>query len=75
MSMRRKFCIPTWFHVAEVCKARVLQVLSELIISNESRIQESKNVQYYNKMRVFHFTACIRYMVSPESMVFWICIA
>ncbi|BDA41457.1 probable low conductance mechanosensitive channel YnaI at C-terminar half [Coccomyxa sp. Obi] len=37
------------------------KVLSELIISNESRIQESKNVQYYNKMRVFHFTACIRY--------------
>ncbi len=41
-----------------------LQVLSELIISNESRIQDSKNVRYYNKMRVFHFTACIRYQVG-----------
>lgn len=40
-----------------------LQTLSDLIISNESRIMDSKNVRYYNKMRVFHFTACIRYQV------------
>ncbi|EIE25208.1 hypothetical protein COCSUDRAFT_61447 [Coccomyxa subellipsoidea C-169] len=37
------------------------KTLSDLIISNESRIMDSKNVRYYNKMRVFHFTACIRY--------------
>lgn len=40
-----------------------MQTLSDLIISNESRIMDSKNVRYYNKMRVFHFTACIRYQV------------
>ncbi len=46
-----------------------LQTLSDLIISNESRIMDSKNVRYYNKMRVFHFTACIRYQVGPINLL------
>ena len=42
-----------------------MQVLAELIISNESRIIESNSVSFYNRMRSFQFTATIRYQVTP----------
>ena len=41
-----------------------MQVLAELIISNESRIIESNSVSFYNRMRSFKFTATIRYQVQ-----------
>ena len=46
-----------------------MQVLAELIISNESRIIESNSVSFYNRMRSFQFTATIRYQVPPLAAV------
>ena len=43
-----------------------MQVLAELIISNESRIIESNSVSFYNRMRSFKFTATIRYQVHVQ---------
>ena len=43
-----------------------MQVLAELIISNESRILKSDSVSFYNRMRSFGFTAVIRYQVSTS---------
>ena len=43
-----------------------MQVLAELIISNESRIIESNSVSFYNRMRSFKFTATIRYQVQVQ---------
>ena len=45
-----------------------MQVLAELIISNESRIIESDSVSFYNRMRSFKFTATIRYQVGRMSL-------
>lgn len=45
-----------------------VQVLAELIISNESRILKSDSVSFYNRMRSFAFTAVIRYQVSTPSL-------
>ena len=47
-----------------------LQVLAELIISNESRIIESNSVSFYNRMRSFQFTATIRYQVPTFAAVY-----
>ena len=46
-----------------------MQVLAELIISNESRIIESNSVSFYNRMRSFQFTATIRYQVPTFTAV------
>lgn len=46
-----------------------VQVLAELIISNESRIIESDSVSFYNRMRSFNFTATIRYQVSHRPLL------
>ena len=45
-----------------------VQVLAELIISNESRIIQSDSVSFYNRMRSYHFTAVIRYQVHIVSL-------
>ena len=47
-----------------------MQVLAELIISNESRIVQSDSVSFYNRMRSYGFTAVIRYQVHFMSPAF-----